>query len=397
MKADLEFIDFPSLQTPLLEEEIQALAEYLRNTKNVSMGPENVAFEEDFKAYLGCNDAIALNSATSALEMCGVLAGLKPGDEVIVPAHTFVSSAVPFARRGAVIKWADIDPESFVIDPKSVQKLISDKTKLIIVVHLYGLPANMDAILDLTKDKKIYIVEDCAQAPGAEYKGKKVGTIGDFGCFSFHGHKNISTLGEGGILSLKDAGMGEYARKMRWMGNWPFQQKREKYWRPAMGNIVAPMDNEWPYNFCLGEPNAMLGRLLIKRLDTINDTRNAQAKLVLDTLKDFPELQFQKQFADRKSAYHLLPARYDGSKYGKTKDDLIDILFNKYKLKTVVQYWPLYKTDLFQRLNYGSADIPESDKFFDQMISFPWWSNMDKAVLKDMIERIKSALLELRS
>ena len=195
---DLQRIEMIGVQTRLNEAEEQALLKVLREANSLATGPEGEALEKEFAAYLDSGDAVALSSCSSALELSAILTGLGEGDEVIIPAHTFVATAVPFGRTGATIKWADIDSETRNVSAESIESLISDKTKVIVAVHLYGLPCEMDAIMALADKHNIYVVEDCAQAPGARYKGKCVGSIGHFGCFSFHTHKNINTLGEGG-------------------------------------------------------------------------------------------------------------------------------------------------------------------------------------------------------
>ena len=253
----------PGVQTRLNAEEEQALLRLLREANTLSAGPEGEAFEREFAAFTGAADAVAVCSCTAALELAAVLSGVGPGDEVILPAHTFVSSAVPFARTGATLRWTDLDPDTRLISPASVASLVTPRTRVVVVVHLYGLSADMDALMAIAREQGLMVAEDCAQAPGARYKGKRVGSFGDFGCFSFH--------------------------------------------------------------------------------------------------------------------------------------DLIDLLYRKYRVKCIVQYWPLYRSELFRSLGHGEADVPETDRFFDNMISFPWWSDMADEVLDDMAERTRSALAELRA
>jgi perosamine synthetase len=366
-------IQMPGVQTRLNRAEEEVLVRVLREANTLATGPEGAAFEKEFTQMIGCADSVALSSCSSALEVAAILSKLKAGDEVIMPAHTFVASTVPFARHGVTIRWADIEPETWVISPESVARLITARTKLILVVHLYGLVVDMDPILDLVKGRGIMVVEDCAQAPGGHYKGRRAGSLGDFGCFSFHTHKNISTLGEGGMLTVRNPQHAVAARRIRWMGNWPFEMEREFYWQPAMGDIVEPVPGQWPHNFCMGEPNCAVGRLLIKRLDAINSRRRVQAKRMISALADYPELTFQEMPAGREHSYHLLPAKYEGSPSGKNRNDLIQLVWQKYNLKLIVQYWPLNRAELFRKFGFEQADIPVSDDFFAKMISFPWW------------------------
>jgi dTDP-4-amino-4,6-dideoxygalactose transaminase len=390
----------PGVQTRLTAEEEQVLLRVLREAGSLSLGvggaPENDAFERDFLDHVGCADAVAVNSCTSALELTAVLSGLGPGDEVILPAHNFVASAVPFARTGATVRWADIDPDTRVISAASVAGLITPRTKLVLVVHLYGLPADMDAIMTLANEHGLTVVEDCAQAPGGTYRGRRVGSIGHFGCFSFHTHKNIQTLGEGGMLTVRDARHGEQARRLRWMGIWSWEDERVKDWVPAGNNVVEPIPGRWPFNYCMGEANAAVGRQMLKRLDPINRRRRHQAARFRAALQDYPELSFQHVPPGCEHTYHLMAARYDGAAHSKHRDDLMLLLREKYQLRCIVQYWPLNRSELFRKFGFGQADVPETDRFFDNMISFPWWSDMSDEVLDDMAERTRNALDELR-
>jgi dTDP-4-amino-4,6-dideoxygalactose transaminase len=393
-------IVMPGVQTRLTDEEEQELLRVLREANSLAIGAtggvENNAFESAFTRFTGSTDAVALNSCTSALELAAVLAGLSASDEVIMPAHTYVASAVPFARHGVTIRWADINPDTRVVSADTIAPLVSDRTKVVVVVHLYGLPADMDPIMALADKHGFTVVEDCAQAPGALYKDRRVGSIGDFGCFSFQTHKNMQTLGEGGILTLRNAEHGIQARRMRWLGNWSFDEKRDKDWVPAGGNLVEPIPGRWPVNYCLAEPNAAVGRMMLGRLDAINTQRRHQAARFLTGLSDYPELNFQHVPDGCQHAYHLMAARYDGQQYGRQRDDLMSLIREKYQLTCIVQYWPLNRAELFQKFGFASADIPETNRFYDNMISFPWWSDMSDDLIDEMAARTRSALDEMR-
>ncbi len=396
----LPVIEGPGVQTRLTAEEEQAVVKVVREASSLGIGPtggpENNAFEDDFKKLIGCTDAVAVNSCSSALELAAILSGIGAGDEVILPAHTFVSSAVPFGRTGAAIKWADIDAGTRLICPRSVASLISPRTKVIVAVHLYGLPAELDTIMELANKHKLIVVEDCAQAPGARYKGRRVGSVGDFGCFSFHTAKNMQTLGEGGMLAVRDAEHGRQARRMRWMGNWPFEEQREKDWVPAGGNLVEPIPGRWPMNVCMNVPASVVGRLMLKRLDAINEQRRHQARRFMGALSDYDELDFQHVPEGCEHAYHLMCARYDGQRYGVARDTVFALLRDKYNVKVIVQYWPLYHSELFRSFGFGEANVPETDRFYENMISFPWWSDMSDDLIDDMADRTRQALVEMR-
>ena len=390
-------ISGPGVQTRLNDEEEQALIRTLREAGSLGIGgtggPENDAFEKDFASFVGCPDAVAVNSGSSALELCAILSRIGRGDEVILPAHTFVSSAVPFGRTGATLKWADIEPDTRVVSAASIESLITPRTKVVVAVHLYGLPAEMDAIMALAEAHNLIVVEDCAQAPGAKYKGRRVGSMGHFGCFSFQTAKNIQTMGEGGMLTAKDDRHATEARRLRWMGNWPFEEGREKDWIPAGNDLVAPIEGYWPHNFCLNVPASVVGRLMLKRLDKINEQRRHQARRFIGALLDYPELDFQHVPDHCEHAYHLMAARFDG----KNRDGLFQLMRDKYMVKVIVQYWPLHRSSLFKKMGFGKAVVPETDHFYGQMISFPWWSDMSDELLDEMADRTRKALDEMRS
>jgi dTDP-4-amino-4,6-dideoxygalactose transaminase len=396
----LKPISASRVQTRLTAEEEQVLLRVLREADTLALGvgaPENDAFERDFRAFVGCADAVAVNSCSSALELAAILSGLGPSDEVILPAHTFVATAVPFGRTGATVRWADIDPDTRVISAASVARLITSRTKAVVAVHLYGLPADMDALLALAAKHQLTVVEDCAQAPGALYRARQVGSLGHFGCFSFHTSKNMQTLGEGGMLTVRDPRHAVQARRLRWMGIWSWEGgPRAKDWVPAGNNLVEPIPGRWPGNYCMGEANAAVGRQMLKRLDRINRQRRHQAAHFHIALEDYPELVFQRVPEGCEHAYHLMAARYDGALYGKHRDDLMLLLRDKYQLRCIAQYWPLNRSELFRKFGFGEADVPESDRFYDNMISFPWWSDMSDELLDDMAERTRNALDELR-
>jgi len=385
-------VTMPAVQSRHSEEEIEAAARAMRECKTYSQGKELEAFEREFAEYLGAEHAVGLSSCSAALEIAAMLSGVGKGDEVIIPAHTFVSTAVPFARTGARIVWADIDPDTRVLTVDTLRPCLTERTRAVVLVHLYGLCADAEPIAEVCRERDIVLVEDCAQAPGAERGGRKAGTFGDFGCFSFHTHKNITTLGEGGMLVCRSKEHDLAARKMRWMGNWPFEEKREKYWVPAMGNLVVPWPGVWPINYCLGEIQAAVGRVALRRLDAINENRRAQARRFRSALADCPELSFQKVPEPRAHVYHLMAARVDGIH----RDDLMELLFKKYEIQCIVQYIPLYRAPLFVEFGFGRADCPNSDAFFDNMISFPWWTHMPDEVLDYMIQSVRAAIAELR-
>ncbi|MGK5091860.1 DegT/DnrJ/EryC1/StrS family aminotransferase [Deltaproteobacteria bacterium TL4] len=378
------------------EEEINIVAEVMRHGDPQTQGPYQKQFEADFANYVGSPHCFAMTSCTHALEIIADLIQIKPGDEVIVPGHTYCSTAIPFARVGGTLKWADIDPDSFTVSLDSIKRLKTQRTKAIIVVHLYGMiDPEIEAIAAYAQAEGIYLIEDCAQALGSFKHKKACGTFGDFGAYSFHAQKNITTLGEGGLLLVKDEKMAKNIRGLRHNGHAPFENQSE-YWQPAMSNVDLNLEGVWPHKFTICEAQVALGSALLKRLGALTDARRKRAKLFQQRLASFNELVLQKCDEPSTHSHHLLAARYDGKRWGKTNHDLIKMLSGEYRIKVIAQYYPLYRYDLFKKMGFGEAHCPNIDHFYDNMISFPFHLTMSDEDFEYLIKSTISALTKLR-
>ena len=270
-------------------EEVEAAVEAMQ-APIYTLSTYTKKFQEEFAEYIGCKYAYAVTNAASALEMAAFLIGIKEGDEVIVPAITFFSTTLGILRLGGQGRFrADIDPTTYNVTAETIEAKITPKTKAIYVVHLYGLPADMDPIMALAKKHNLKVVEDCAHTPGAEYKGKKVGNIGDYGCFSFHTAKNMTTLGEGGMLTTNDDEAAADIPALRHVGlrGYPDQ---EKYWLPYFYDVTS-VRGRMPYNFCMTEIQAAVGRVQLSKVDAMNDRRRYIGRRYNEGLKDVKELQ----------------------------------------------------------------------------------------------------------
>ena len=323
-----------------------------------------------------------------------MLARIGPGDEVLIPAHTYCASALAFARRGAVLKWVDIDLGSLTMSPESMRRLFTDKTKAIVLVHIYGLLSpHVEEIANFAKQNNVLLIEDCAQSLGARLGNKHCGTFGDIGCYSFHSQKNLTTLGEGGMMVVNSSRLAESVPGLRLNGHAPFKVKPE-YWLPAMTNVDQDIEGVWPMKSTMTEVQAAVGRLVLKRLDALTEKRRARGVAFRESMRDFPELQFQAIHAPEAHSHHLLPARYDGG--ARHRDDLIRLLSSEYGIKAIVQYYPLNRYDLFRKFGFGEAELPNTDRFFDNMISFPFSIDMGESDFLYVIDSVKSALQWLR-
>ena len=389
-------VDWSGRAIDYTDEEIETIVEVSKSADPLTQGAHLRTFENSIKKYLGAEHAFGVTSAASALELIAILSRLGSDDEIIIPSHTYCASAIPFGRTGAKIIWADINSDTFVISPEDIESKITEKTKMVVVVHLYGLACDMEAIMNICNQHKLILVEDCAQAFGARFRGKQVGSFGDYACFSLHAQKNITTLGEGGVLIVKDDEKASLVPGLRHNGHTAYGE-RDCYWKPAMGNVDLDMEEVWPFNYPMTEVQAALGSKLLERLDELNNQRRIRGNRFIKAMNDYPELTFQKTEDELQNSFHLLPARYDGSKYGKSNDDLIELLSSKYKIKVIVQYYPLNRYPLFVKMGFGSANCPNTDSFFDNMVSFPFHHWLSSADFDYMIESTKLALNELRT
>jgi perosamine synthetase len=367
--------------------ERQAVLDVMDHGATLTQGVHRDAFERSFGAYLAVPNAWAVCNATAAIELAAQLSTV-PGDEVIVPGHTFTASAYPFLKRGATLRWADIDPATRVVTVETLERCRTSRTKVAVVVHLYGYAADMGAITAWARQHGIALMEDAAQALGTEVDGGKAGSFGDFAAFSFHSHKNITTLGEGGMLSVRDPEVARLVPLLRHNGHAPFAEPRDAYWKPAMGNVVLPHLGDrplWPSNFCLGEAECALGTVLLGRLDAINDQKRRRAVAFIDALSDLPELEFHRVDSPRHN-YHLLVAALPDTD---SRDRFMRTMSQEHGIQCVVQYCPLYRYDLYRDAGMGEADCPATDSFFDRMVSFPFHHSLGESDLALLLERTR--------
>lgn len=384
-------IPFSGRSHKFLESEISAVADLMRSDLNLTQGDHLKEFESDFRKYFSANNVFAVNNATSALEIIAEICNLNKHDEIIIPAHTFTSTAYPFLKRKAKPVWCDIDLETRVITAETISHCITPRTKAIIVVHLYGYVADMSEIKQIAEENNIIVIEDAAQSIGAKYKSQNSGVIGDFGVFSFHSAKNITTLGEGGMLAVKDDQLAELIPMIRHNGGCLYdRQPNEDYWIPAMSNVDLPQNSEstfWPGNYCIGEAESLLGSLLLKRLAQLNNDKRDRALQFIDELKYCEQIKFHRVEGERHN-YHQLSAMFLNNK----RDEFIRIISRDYGIQCIVQYQPLNRYPFYEKLGFGEANCPNSDRFFDNMVSFPFHSWMTENDFQYMIDSTKKVL-----
>ena len=261
---------------PLLgDDDVAAVAEVLHSGKLTQLtGGAVPAFEEAFAAWHGVKHCVATSSGTSAIHTVLAALDIGLGDEVIVPAHTFIASATPVLHQRATPVFADVDERTFCVSPASVAEQITERTKAVIAVHLNGHPVDMDALLALAEPRGIAVIEDAAQAHGALYKGRKVGTIGRTGCFSFWEDKIITTGGEGGCVITDDDALAERMRRIRHHGEGPVEGERA-YYHLEIG-----------YNYRMSSLHAATGLVQLRRLEKYLDARRRNAAYLTQRLSE---------------------------------------------------------------------------------------------------------------
>ena len=314
---------------------------------------------------------------------------------MIIPAHTFTSSAYPFLKHPVRVIWADIDLDTRVTSAEIIEPLLTDRTRAIVVPHLYGFGVDVSQIVELVNNRDILVVEDAAQALGVSIDGEKAGSIGDMGVMSFHSHKNISTLGEGGMLCVRDKAFAEVIPMIRNNGHCAYTEERRDYWIPAMGNVDMPQlsgRSIFPNNYCLGEVECALGSKLLERIDQINNEKRARALRFMDAFVEYPELKFHRVETTRHN-YHLLAARVRTG----MRDPFIRKMAHEHGIQCVVQYYPLYRYPYYEKIGFGSASCPNTDLFFDNMVSFPFHHSLAESDFQLIIDSARTVLDELRS
>lgn len=381
-------IDWPSRGHSYTSKEISTLGDFLAS-ENSTLSQSNyvIEFEEKFNKQFNSKSSIALMSAAHAIDLIALkIRSSTEKRTIICPAHTYCASALGFLRAGFNLVFVDIDPEDLTISFESFYDKVDLKDLAgIIVVHLYGKASKSSSkIRSFCDANDVYMIEDCAQALGATYNDGNVGQLGDFACFSFHSQKNITTLGEGGMLVVSPLYESIF-KELRINGHKPFlRESNEPYWLPAMINTVETIQGVIPMKSTLSEPQALVGSLVLDRYSELQLKRKELINTFLSNLECENYFKFQEGLTEESHARHLLPFKvinYD-------RDKLIRILFEKYNIKAIVQYYPLNRYDLFKNNpNVKSLDLKNTNDFFDHMISIPFSAILEK---EDMIYMAKS-------
>ncbi len=350
------------------EEEIEKVVEVLRS-KWLVHGPVVEEFEQKFAEYIGVDHAIAVANGTIALQLILESLGIGSGDEVIVPDFTFIATANTVLMRGAKPVFADIELETYTIDVDDVLEKITPKTRAIIAVHLYGHPANMRALREIANDYKLYLIEDAAQAHGAEIDSVKVGSIGDAAAFSLYATKNMTT-GEGGIITTNIGWIAERIRLLRNHG------QVRKYYHITLGG-----------NYRLTSIQAAIGLVQLSKLDKLNEKRNYNAQYLTTRLSKIEGIRTPKVKPGYKHVWHQYVIWIEDA-FPYTRDELRDKL-SEYGVSTAIHYpIPLHLQPLYRALGYPENICPNSIDASRHVLSLPVHPLLSKEDLDYIVETI---------
>jgi len=325
----------------------QAINEVIDSGQYI-LGPKVTELEEKIAKRMGVQEAISVANGTDALVLTLDAFGIGEGDEVITSPFTFFASAEAISRVGATPVFADIDPVTYNIDPKDVEKKITSATKAIIPIHLFGQPADMDEIMDIAKNHSLYVIEDACQAFGATYKDRPVGSLADAACFSFFPTKNFGTMGDGGVITTSDKNLAATIRKLRTHGT------TKKYYHDRIG-----------YNSRLDELHAAILLVILPKIDEWNQQRRQHAMRYWERLKHAPHLQLPKEASNRTHIYHLFCIE------AKNREEVMERLIDE-KIQTGV-YYPqcLHLQDVYSNLNYKKGDFPIAESVSEKLFAVP--------------------------
>lgn len=345
------FLDLKAQYRSIKPEVQQALNKVLDDCAFV-LGEEVTSFEREFADYCGTTQGIAVNSGTSALHLALLAAGIGPGDEVITVPFTFVATIAAILYTGASPVFVDIDPCSFTMDTCQLAAAVTDRTKAIVPIHLYGQPVDMDPLLDVARRHGLVVIEDAAQAHGAEYKGHRVGGIGDIGCFSFYPGKNLGAYGEGGIVVTNNS---DFARTMQMLRDWG-QEKKYHHILPG-------------YNYRMDAFQGGVLRVKLRYLEEWTEARRAHARHYNELLNG-STIQTPKEIDSCRHVYHVYSIRTP------RRDDLQKALHHR-GVQTGIHYpIPVHLQPAYASLGYRVGAFPISEKAAQEVLSLPMYAEL---------------------
>ena len=360
----IPFVDLKA-QHSTLKDELSAAIQRVLESCQFTLGPEVAAFETEFANYCQAEHGVAVNSGTSALHLALLAAGVGPGDEVITVPFTFVATVSAIHYTGATPVFVDIDPHSFTIDVTQIEAAITDRTKAIIPVHLYGQPADMDPILSIAKAHGLVVIEDAAQAHGAEYNGRRAGSMGDMGCFSFYPGKNLGACGEGGMVVTKDP---ELTRTLRMLRDWGAERKYEHVLKG--------------YNYRMEGIQGAVLRVKLRHLETWTEARRAAAARY-DRGFAGSGVQTPAAMPYGRHVYHVYAIR------SKQRNAWLRSL-QEQGIGVGMHYpIPVHLLPAFTDLGYSAGQFPHSEQAATEVLSLPMFPELTAEQSAKVVDAVK--------
>ena len=360
-------------QYATIREEIREAIDRVVESQYFILGAEVKALEKEIAAYSQCEYGIGVSSGTDALLVCLMALDLKPGDEIITTPYTFFATAGCVTRLGAKPVFVDIDPLTYNIDPAEIETAITDRTRAIMPVHLYGQMAEMDAIMEVAQKHGLVVIEDAAQAIGSEYKGRRAGSIGHFGCFSFFPSKNLGGFGDGGMVVTNDPDLAERVNILRKHGSKP------KYYHHVVGG-----------NFRLDAIQGAVLRVKLKYLDGWSDARQRNAATYrqlfsqADIPAEAPGILMPTELPDYRHIYNQFIIRCP------RRDELVAYL-KEHHIGCAIYYpVPMHLQKCFAELGYKEGDFPVSEQAAKETLAVPIYPELTKEMQARVVEVISA-------
>ncbi len=351
-----------------IKPEIDAAIARVLDSCQFVLGSEVAAFEKEFAGYCGTAECVALNSGTSALHLALLAAGVGPGDEVITVPFTFVASVAAVIYAGARPVLVDIDPRSFTLDPAAIEAAVTPRTKAILPVHLYGQPADMDPIMEIARQRGLVVIEDAAQAHGAKYKGRPVGSIGDMACFSFYPGKNLGAYGEGGAVTTSNR---EYAHTIRMLRDWG---QDRKYHHLMQG-----------FNYRMEGFQGAILRVKLRHLEKWTEARRRIVSNYNNLLAD-SGVETPKEMPWARHVYHVYTLRTDDRDGLKTALDAEAI-------QTGIHYpVPVHLQPAYADLGYRRGTFPRAETAAEHVLSLPLYPELSSEGVAAVASAVKKAV-----
>jgi dTDP-4-amino-4,6-dideoxygalactose transaminase len=360
------YLDLEAQYHALRGEVLRALEEICESSR-FAQGPATSNFEAEFATYCGVDHCVSLNSGTSALHLALRCLDVGPGDEVITVSMTFIATAWAISYVGATPVFVDIDPVRRTLNPEKLEAAITPRTKAIIPVHLYGMPAEMERLMAIAERHGLPVIEDAAQAHGARYRGKRVGGFGQIACFSFYPSKNLGAYGEGGALITNDAGIAQRARSLR------DHAQTQKYLHDEIG-----------YNYRMDSFQAAVLSIKLKYLDDWNAARTERARHYTELLKH-SSYELPAHLSDSECVWHCYVIECAGR-------DRVHSALQDAGIQSAVHYpLPVHLQKPYAHLGYQLGDLPVTETLCEQCLSLPIYPELSK----EKISRVASVLLDL--